>query len=267
VIDSIFKFIIGIIKIRGNTDGTLIGNISDRLKVDVAGMSTTDVPYISRNDLSAQVITASGNSSTFDMAGFGCLSYTIILSDISGTNPILQIELEASDNGTNWTQVHSSLRFTVTGNQRFASVRMSARYYRFRYIVSGATPSFTVTIYSTIKAYLPTRSLTQFRYQDVDMTTVGNVSTTFAATTNENITVQVFRASDGGNSGSYKVQGSNDTLNWSDQIPNTPITAGSNNSHTLTGLAYRNYRIIIVNTPNAGTRVLDVFWAANGGGA
>jgi hypothetical protein len=41
VIDSIVKYIIGIVKLRGASDNTQIGNISDRLKVTLAATAGT----------------------------------------------------------------------------------------------------------------------------------------------------------------------------------------------------------------------------------
>lgn len=48
-VNSIFSWVQGTVKLRGNSDNTLIGNVSDRLKVDAAITSNSNDSYVKNN--------------------------------------------------------------------------------------------------------------------------------------------------------------------------------------------------------------------------
>lgn len=247
----------------GGTDGAVIGNTSDRLKVDTAISATGAFPHINRIDVASAARTVSGNSGTLDTEGMGCLSFDIQVTASSGTNPIMDIFVDASDDGTNWAPFSQSKRFTTTGSQRFQGLRDSGKYYRYRWVIAGTTPSFTFSIVTTLKSYLSRRFTNKIQY-NFDLTqAVGTTSEVFNSADSPNISLMTIRGTDGGTNAAYRVQVSNDDVTYVDITGNIAQGSNSQNISTYTG-AYRFYRLYLNVNPNAGTRVMDIHWAANG---
>lgn len=251
-------------KIKGPT-GTEIGNVSDRLKVD-SSVSTADaiVPHVTRTDVST-TLTASTTSSSFDTAGFGLITTQYNVSAISGTSASLQIDIETSEDQTNWDTLVSNMRVTTATSTRQSGISIGARYYRFRYFVEGTTPSVTFTVITTLKHYYAPDVKSLFRYSDLNLAVVNSNSTTFKAGTAANVALQLFRAADGGSGSNIRVQVSNDNLNWTDITGDIGLTAGENYTQQFSGYAFRFWRCRVRSATNAGTRVADIFWHANGG--
>lgn len=250
-------------QLKGATDGTGIGNTGDRLKVDVTLNATGSYPHINRTDVASAARTTSGNSGTLDTEGMGCLNFQIDVTAVSGTTPTMDVFVDASDDATNWAPFTQSKRFTATGNQRFQGLRDSGKYYRYRWVIAGTTPSFTFSVVSTLKAYLSRRFTNKIQYA-FDLTqAVNTVTETFNAADSPNVSLMTIRAADGGTNAAYRVQVSNDDLNWVSITSNIAQGSDSQNVSTFTG-AYRFYRLILFVNPNAGTRVMDIHWAANG---
>lgn len=250
-------------QVLGATDGTGIGNVGDRLKVDVSLNASGSFPSIYRTDVASAARTVSGNSGTLDSEGMGCLSFAVEITASSGTIPTMDLFLEVSDDGTNWTPFIQSKRFTGTGSQRFQALRFAGKYYRYRWTIAGTTPSFTFSIITTLKAYLSRRFTNKIQYA-FDLTqATGTVSETFTAADSPNVSLMTIRATDGGTNAAYRVQVSNDDLTYVDITGNIAQGSNSQNISTYTG-AYRFYRLILNVNSNAGTRVMDIHWAANG---
>lgn len=247
----------------GGTDSTQIGNISDRLKVDAVLNATSDFPNINRTDVASAARIVSGNSGTLDTQGMGCQNFQITITASSGTNPTLDLFLEVSDDGSTWTAFIQSKRFTGTGNQRFQGLRNSAKYYRYSWVIAGTTPSFTFSISTTLKAYLSRRFTNKIQYA-FDLTqATGSVTETFTAADSPNVSLVTIRGTDGGSNAAYRVQVSNDDVTYVDITGNIAQGSNSQNVSTYTG-AYRFYRLNLNVNANAGTRVMDIHWAANG---
>jgi hypothetical protein len=222
----------------------------------------TTWPVITRTDVSSQVVTATGQSPVFNADGMGCISFGAQVSNVTGTNPKILIELESSDDQVNWNRVHSLRRFDTADFQRVVSIRLASRYYRYSYIVSGTAPSFTVTISVTLKPYLPQRTVALSNFSDLNIGSVNNVSTSFNAAGLSNVFVQANRPVDGGNQSQFIVQASIDDENWIDISGNIALTSGSSALATFTGVAYRFYRLLVKSAASTATLV-DVFWGGN----
>lgn len=249
--------------IAGATDGTLIGNIGDSLKVTSSLSGGVSFPYINRTDVASAARTTSSNSGTLESDGMGCMNFAMEVTAVSGTNPTMDLFLEASDDGTNWTSFIQTRRFSATGNQRFQGLRLSVRYYRFRWVIAGTTPSFTFSIVSTLKAYLSRRFTNKIQYS-FDLTqATGTNSEVFTAADSPNVSLMTIRGTDGGSNAAYRVQVSNDDVTYVDITGNIAQGSSSQNVSTFTG-AYRFYRLSLNVNSNAGTRIMDIHWAANG---
>lgn len=219
--------------------------------------------FISRTDVASAARTVSGDSGALETNGMGCLNFYLDLTAVSGSNPTMDVFLEASDDASNWSAVVQTKRFTSTGSQRFPGLRFSGRYYRYRWVISGSSPSFTFSIVTGIKSYLSRRFTNKIQY-GFDLTqATGTASETFTPADSPNVSLMTIRATDGGSNAAYQVQVSNDDINWVSITGNIAQGSNSQNVSSYTG-AYRFYRLILTSNSNPGTRVLDIHWAANG---
>lgn len=253
-----------------NPDGTKQVDIvtdtdgKNRMAADfVASGPSSAAPMINRQDVS-QTVTASGETGALQTSGMACLNFSVNISAISGTSAALQLEVEASDDGTNWRHFFSTARLTSATFHSVPGLRIAGWYYRYRWIVTGTSPSVTFTIHSTLKAYLPKRSTVLIRYADLDLTAINNVSSVFSAGDTANVALQMVRADDGGSNAAVRVQVSNDNVNWDDLTgANITIARATSTLQELSSRAWRYYRIKVVSAANTGTRVVDMFWGAN----
>lgn len=231
-----------------------------RLKVNGA---TTEVSHLNRIDVSSLARTTSGNSGTLDSAGFGTTAFSIAVTAISGANAAFQISLDVSEDTTNWVEIMKTARMTAVGFLRLQRISLSAKYYRYRWTVTGTTPSITFSITSTLKAYSGKRNVVVSNYADISLTTVSNVSSVFNAADANNISIMTIRAADGGNGGAFRVQASNDSINWADISANISQNANTTILTAFNNQSFRYYRLIVQSNTNAGTRVLDIHWGAS----
>lgn len=250
--------------LTGATTQEQIGNVGDAMKV--TGTGATDVATITRTDVNAAVVTTTSNTSAFETNGFGTLNWNVAISAASGTTPKLDVQLQASDDNINWASVHDSKRFTTSPDTfRLQGTRFAGKYYRFAYTVSGASASFTVTIVTVLKAYLPSRTASLFRYSDINTTANSNLSTAFNAGSCENIAVQIVRPADGKAAVKLRLQASIDGLFYDDITADVSIVTGTTTIQTLSGQAFRFYRWKVTAKVD-DSQAPDIYWHANGGG-
>lgn len=258
------------VKIAGaSTTGAEQGFISmttdlasiQRLNVDVAGSA---VQMINRADVSASTQTSSSNSGSLESSGFGMHTFYVTVTASSGTTPTMDIYFEGSDDATTWFPVHTTKRFTTTGNDRIQGTRMAGRYYRYRWTIAGTNPSFTFSIYTTLKAATGTRQSFLTYYSDFDLHTISSTSTVFVALSNALVSLQVVRGSDGGNSAQFRVQVSNDASNWANAVGNQTITSANTVVLNLGPAAFRFYRVITTTITSTSNVNPTVIWGAVG---
>lgn len=235
-------------------------NSSGALLVDTS--TASGVATVNRVDVSSTV-TSTGNSGTLDSAGFMALSNRIAVIAISGSGAYIQIHLQQSDDGTNWDTKFDSLRLTATGSQIWSAIRISHRYYRYSWDVAGSTPSITFAITTTLKSMQSNPRYRRALYADLDLTTIGNISTVFSANDCKNIAVSFERAADGGTNGNVQIYASIDGTNYFSQTANIAANVNTSNSSSLANQAWLFYVLRVVTATNAGTRVLDIQWSCN----
>ena len=105
-----------------------------------------------------KVINANGNSSgvidlapthlTGDMAGDQYLSVLVRVTAVGGTTPSLTIEVQWSNDGTNFVSASTPDTFTaITAvGTALKTFQAKARYARLKYTITGTTPTETVDI-------------------------------------------------------------------------------------------------------------------------
>lgn len=213
-----------------------------------------------------ETVTASGNSDVLDSSGMGQLSTTYNLTAISGSGAYIQFELQASDDGSNWTPVHDTRRMTTVDIQRLSGVRISSKWYRHVWFVGGTSPSCAFTITTTIKDYSPGRTLSLFRYNDLDLKTLSATSTQFGSGANSEIGCMIVRATDTSTAVSLKIQASQDALTWNDVTGDFTVASNETVQRDFTGNSLRFMRVIVATAATGGsTSTATILWNATGG--
>lgn len=224
-----------------------------------------DTSFINRTDVSTTV-TASGNSGTLDIEGYGQISFTAAVTAISGSGAYIQFELQASDDGVNYNAIHDTRRMTTVDFQRLSGVRISSRYYRFVWFVGGSSPSIDITITSTFKDYSPIRTGSLFRYDDLDLMTIGATSTVFSAFSNSSVGCMMVRESDTSSDVILRLQASNDGLNWHYHTGDITLPANTTINREFDGNSHRFMRVRVMTAASGGTTpVFHALWNATGG--
>lgn len=228
--------------------------------------ASDQIPMISRTDVASAAQTATGNSGTLDTAGFGELNMVLAVTAESGTNETLDIELQASDDASTWSSVQDAVRVTTSNStQRIQGTRLSGRYYRYVWTIAGTTPSFTFSIVTTLKEFLPLKNLTMFRYGDIDLHTVNATSSAFSVGSCPNVTVVTVRAATPTGAANVDVQGSMDNVNYLDLGSNISTPVSSIATESLTGQAYRFYKLRTNAAASGAGATIDIYWSCNGG--
>lgn len=210
--------------------------------------------------------TSSGVSDALDTRGDACLSFTASISNLSGTGVSIQFDLEASDDTINWNQVHSTRQLTTIGAQRISGVRITAKYYRYRWTLLGSTPSATFLITTTLKNYLPIRTGSQFRYNDLDMKSENAVSTLYNAFSNTEVSISVVRPEDTSTVAGIIIQVSEDGINWHNGTGEFLLSSGETISQSFSGNAHRFYRVQVATPAVSGsTSIAHVLCSSTGG--
>lgn len=215
---------------------------------------------------SNEIVTASGNTDTLDTSGMGQISVTYNLTAISGSGAYIQFELQASDDGENWTPVHDTRRMTTVDIQRLSGVRVSSKWYRHVWFVGGSSPSCTIKITTTLKDYSPGRTLSLFRYNDMDLKTGAATSTQFGSGANSEIGVMIVRATDTSTVATLKIEASQDAITWNDFTGEFTISSNETVQKDFSGNSTRFMRVKVVTAATGGsTSTATVLWNATGG--
>lgn len=211
------------------------------------------------------IVTADGASSSINPRRFGSVTNTLSVTAISGMGASIQFTLEASDDETNWSVVHETHRFTATGFQRIQRVAIGAGFFRWSWKVLGTTPSVTFKISSTMKDFLPTRTGSLIKYDDLNLATLNAVSTTYSAVGNDTVSVILNRSTDGLGLAVVIVEGSADLANFGVISGNIDVASGATVVKSFTGVAFRFYRIRVASAVLEGSPKASCFWASTGG--
>lgn len=250
--------------IADDTTDSNVAKVEAKATGEMSLHTIQDVKTKTSTDVASAARTTSGNSGTIDTYGYGCLSFDLNITAASGTTPTLQLIVETSNDASNWSELISLARKTTTGVTRFARESIGSKYYRYSWVITGTTPSFTFSVITTLKNFLPERSAIIHKYADINLASAAAVSSTYNVKDCSNVAFILTRAADGGNNAKYKIQGTNDPdFGWTDVSADITQGPGTTTSQNFPSVAYRFFRLIVVTATNAGTRTLDVQIGAN----
>lgn len=102
-------------------------------------------------DVASATKTATGNGTAFNTDDVASLSATLAVSAASGTAPTLDVSLETTVNGTDWLTVAAFAQQTGTQTGLTKVFGPLGAQCRWKWTIAGTTPSFTLSITSTVK--------------------------------------------------------------------------------------------------------------------
>lgn len=144
----------GVLSVQGVTNGMNVP-VADSTVVSAINAAKLTPPIQTKaqsvvySDLSSTVITATGNSGPLVLDAGTSLGAAVAVTAASGTNPNLDLILQESfDGGTTFKDIFWCPRFTTTGTCQVPEMLFTGQR-QWRYVVSGTSPSFTVSINTT----------------------------------------------------------------------------------------------------------------------
>lgn len=282
MITPILKFVTGILKIRGGTDGTIIGNSADALKtVSVSG--TPDL-------ITTGSITALSGVVQIQ-AGAGQSDWRMTLS---GTFTVgTTITFQGSQDGTDFVNLNGRLAGSintvlanmisgpVTSPVIYQGNASGLKYVRAISTAFHAGDSVTVSItLSTgvgavfMNASIPTGSnqigyvgrispqMTQLAA--VDVNAIGTFSAAIDLNGFQNVAVVLNRGATGGNGGAVTLQVSNEGTIWSLYGASTAIATSSTASIQFSTISFRYCRVQTTTKSSGPTASpIDLYWGVN----
>lgn len=113
------------------------------------GYDTGTGRSIHRMDLDmspAAAVTADANGTAVLIGDRGTVRLTLEVSDVDGTNPTLDVDIETSEDGSDWRVLGSFAQLDDDGSER-KSFGGADRYIRAVYDIGGTdNPTFTVSL-------------------------------------------------------------------------------------------------------------------------
>jgi hypothetical protein len=161
----------GLVTISNSLPGgnNSIGNIGT-----VAG-ATLSGPVII-NDIVSAALTSTSTTAAIAVTGTS-YSINIPVTAVSGTNPILDVVIQESDDaGTNWFNVYSFPRITATGIYRSPVLPLRGNRIRYVQTVAGTTPSFTRSTNRMVMNTMPITAISQLIDRSIVLTTLNSVT-------------------------------------------------------------------------------------------
>jgi len=100
---------------------------------------------------------ASGITKAFDVSALKVLFLTLVISEVTGTNPTLDLWLEHSADGVNWRNLYDDFkqgafpRLTATGT-RTMQITKFTKFLRASWFMGGSSASFTFDLAAKTQA-------------------------------------------------------------------------------------------------------------------
>lgn len=245
------------------SDGVTNYSLLDALNYIGKVTMPTNIATENRVDVPSAANIVSGNSGTILTGGYTSLSFIINITAASGTLPFIYIDLQVSDDNSTWFALQTTPAISIPSTIIFAPSFIPYAYYRFAWVIGGTTPSFTFSITSTVKAagvVKDNRSL--MRPSDLNLGTVGNVSSSFfAGGANPTTNLLIVRTT-GTNTCTYTIDVSTDNFTWVGWSgPNTLAVSPTSAAWAFT-TAFRYWRVRVITTPSSGGGLCNMYWSS-----
>jgi hypothetical protein len=192
-------------------------NLNCTALVAGATLSATTVTDIA---IAAQAVTAtSANIITGNQSN---MAFQVSVTGASGTNPTLDVVVQETFDGTNYFDIYHFPRITTVGQYQSPQIRVTGAGIRYVRTLGGTTPNFTNGILRPVRQ-TSSDIWRNFISRTIDPNTLNSTTSSFLVEGCDQFQLAVTMNA-GGTAPVFKLQGSNDNLNWYD-VPSTTVTA------------------------------------------
>jgi hypothetical protein len=173
----------------------------------------TNIGSTTTTDITTGAITSTASSGLIYVGNTPAgASFNITVTAVSGTSPAMDVVIQESIDGTNFTDLYHFERITSAGSYTSPALRLSLIYVRYVRTISGSLPSFTMYLQRLHKS-----GNGQFFRSYFDRTispnTVGSMTPTYYCHGAIGYKL-VTSISSGTSGGQLTLQGSDDNINW-----------------------------------------------------
>jgi hypothetical protein len=237
---------------------TTLTTCSTVSSVTSAALSATTV-----TDIASAAITTTQTSANIVTGNQQSMSFQVGVTAVSGTNPTLDVVVQETFDGTNYYDIYHFPRITAIGQYQSPQMRITGAGIRYVRTVGGGTPSFTNSVLRPVRQ-VASDNFRNFISRTIDPNTLGSTTASFAVDGCDQFQLAATMNA-GGTAPVFKMQGSEDNLNWYD-LPSMSLTAvaGSSAQIAETGTSMPKFIRGIVATAGSGSSLFCLFLKARG---
>ena len=185
-------------------------------------------------DIASAAITATTTTSAISNALGNAFEVVVVNTAMSGTSPTLDVSIEESfDGGTNWHTLYQFERINLAAQvAKSPMLRANGRHIRYVQTVGGTSPSFTRAITRNVFPSSTADKIARLVDRSIVLTTLNSTTPSLFAgsASNAQIVVNIGAAT---TAPVFKIQGSEDNVNWYD-LSATTLTAVASSTVQLT---------------------------------
>ena len=185
-------------------------------------------------DVASAAITATTTTSAISNALGNAFEVVVVNTAMSGTSPTLDVSIEESfDGGTNWHTLYQFERINLAAQvAKSPMLRANGRHIRYVQTVTGTSPSFTRAITRNVFPSSTADKIARLVDRSIVLTTLNSTTPSLFAgsASNAQLVVNIGAAT---TAPVFKIQGSEDNVNWYD-LSATTLTAVASSTVQLT---------------------------------
>lgn len=203
-------------------------------------------------DIASAAITSTATSSAISTTNSQGMSFQVTVTAASGTNPALDVVVQESLDGTNWTDIYHFVRLTGTGFEVSPVIPVMGQYIRYVRTVAGTTPSFTMSVLRRSSAVSSPRIVRRIFNRSLDPNTLSAATPAILLEGCQTMMAYGYMAA-GGTAPTLQLQASNDgvtgwvALATNAMNPAVAILIGSNS------LPYKWWRVVVTTAGSGST--------------
>lgn len=197
------------------TSSTVTGTVTATVAgASLSATTITDIAVASQTVTATSANIVTGNQSN--------MAFQVSVTGASGTNPTLDVVVQETFDGTNYFDIYHFPRITTVGQYQSPQIRVTGAGIRYVRTLGGTTPNFTNGILR------PARQTSSdiwrnFINRTIDPNTLNSATPSYLVEGCDQFQLAVTMNA-GGTAPEFKLQGSNDNLNWY-EVPSTTLTA------------------------------------------
>ena len=172
--------------------------------------------------------------------------FTFYITAASGTTPTLDISIEGSEDGSNFTRIYDLPRMTTTGTIRTPMLYLG-NYRSIRYVrtVGGTSPSFTMSGNRTHSSFYNSKPLINRVDRTIVLTTLSSTTPAFFVDGTEDLRLTIFITSATTAPAVQMQQSDDEGVSWFNIGSAITAVAGTSVSTTVTKAWARHVRAIV----------------------